>query len=115
MTSSTSVSVSMPTCRWALFAGGDRVLGDPTLRAQLRPDRLREAEVRRAVAVQMAEWPAADGERELAASARPGRDTGPRGDLGGDAPAGGEAVGGSGHSGPPGADRGPPARHYKFK
>jgi hypothetical protein len=57
------------------------VIADPARVEELLPDALRKAEVRRAVAVQMADLLAADPKAELAAPARPGLDTRPGCDL----------------------------------
>ena len=72
----------------ARLAGEDRVVVDPAGLVELVPDRLREAEVQHAVAVQMADLAAADRERELAARADAGLDARPGRDLLGDPLAG---------------------------
>src|SRR4051812_27643799 len=66
------------------FPREDRVVDDAPLLVQLGPHALGEAEVGGAVAVQVADLAPADLERELAATARPGLDALPRGDLVGD-------------------------------
>ena len=62
----------------------DRVVVDASLREENVPDVLRKAEVRDAVAVEVADLPPAYLEPELAAASRPRRDPRPRGDLLGD-------------------------------
>src|SRR5215207_2833764 len=54
---------------------------DAALLEELGPDLLRESEVRGVIAVQVADLAPPDREGELAAAARPGLDTRPRGDL----------------------------------
>jgi hypothetical protein len=67
--------------------GGPRRIGEyrvghhPPLLDQLGPDLLREGEVGGAVAVQVTDLPAADGERKLAAPARARLDPWPGGDF----------------------------------
>jgi len=78
--------------RPALLAGEDRVVVDPSGGLQLAPERLREREVRDAIAVQVAELVSAEPERVLATGAVAGFDAGPRRDLVGDLDAG-RAVG----------------------
>src|SRR4051794_16546758 len=63
----------------------DRVRADTAGGAQLGADLPGEAEVRGAIAVQVADLAAGDGEGELAAAAGAGLDAGPRRDLAGDA------------------------------
>src|SRR5919198_5772306 len=70
--------------REALSAGEDRVIVDPALLLELRPDRFRKARMECMVAVQVTDLPAADLERELAAASRPRVNARPRGDLLGD-------------------------------
>src|SRR5271165_946220 len=88
-----------PTRGRALLAGEDRVIGDPPLLAELRPNSLGKAEVGGMVAVHVAEFTSPDGERELTTSAGSGLDAGPRGDLSGDALAGAGTIGSSRHGG----------------
>src|SRR4029453_1808991 len=62
-------------------AGKDRVVVDPARLEERLPHCLREAEVGRAIAMQVADFPTADPERELAAPTRAGCDAWPRDDL----------------------------------
>src|SRR4051794_11817986 len=66
------------------LAGKDRVVADPPLVEELMPDGLREADVQDAVAVQVADLPAAHAEAELSPVPHAGLDAGPRRGLGGD-------------------------------
>src|SRR4051794_37661801 len=58
----------------ALLVREDRVVDDAAACVEIRPYGLREREVRRVVAVEVADLAAADTERELAAAARAGFD-----------------------------------------
>src|SRR4051794_30238235 len=66
-----------PARGWALLAWEDGVVDDAAARVEVGPHGLREREVGRVVAVQMADLAAADAERELAAAARGGLDAVP--------------------------------------
>jgi hypothetical protein len=72
------------------------VIVDPSLIEQLLPDLLGEPAMEDAVAVQVAELATTHGEGELAPAAGARLDAGPRGDLLGDAFAGGLVLGGHG-------------------
>jgi hypothetical protein len=70
-----------PPSSEARATGEDGVVVNAPLPEQLIPDRLREPEVRRVVAVQMADLASTDLERELAAPAWARRDSWPRSDF----------------------------------
>jgi hypothetical protein len=78
------VLVADPARRGPLRVGEDGVGHDPPLLHQLGPDPLGEGEVRRVVAVQVADLAAAQPEAELAAAAEARLDSRPRRDLVGD-------------------------------